>query len=100
MNKFRTLAAASMVFLTGLCAAAEPAKAQPPQPFTGVDYSGTYDCKGVDSHEGDYTATVTLTRNKAQSSGAFGAYEFRMEVPNYGTYLGHAVSNEIGRAHV
>jgi len=93
MKTITTLAAAGLLSFSNWCVAAEPAKVQPPLPFTGIDYSGVYDCKGVDSHEGEYTATVTLTRNKAQSSGAFGAYEFRMEVPNYGTYLGQAVSN-------
>lgn len=60
--------------------------------FTGTDYSGVYDCKGLDQHEGPYTGTVTLTRNTAQSSGEYGAYDFKLEVPGYGTYPGQAVS--------
>jgi hypothetical protein len=60
--------------------------------FTGTDYSGTYDCKGVDQHEGPYTGTVILSLNAAQSSGAYGAYDFKLEVPGYGSYPGQAVS--------
>lgn len=62
------------------------------QPFTGTDYSGIYDCIGNDSKEGEYTGTVTLKLNPVQSSGAYGAYDFKLEVPDYGTYPGQAVS--------
>ncbi|MFT3859301.1 MAG: hypothetical protein QM742_17950 [Aquabacterium sp.] len=60
--------------------------------FTGPDYSGVYDCKGQDAHEGPYTGTVTLTLVPAQSVGAHGAYTFKLEVPGYGTYPGHAAA--------
>lgn len=60
--------------------------------FTGVDYSGVYDCTGIDGKEGKYTGTVTLQLNKEQSSGAYGAYDFKLVVPDYGTYPGQAVS--------
>lgn len=53
-----------------------------------VDVSGIYDCTGQDAHEGPYQATVTLTRNAAQSTGGFTAYDLKMEVPDYGLYLG------------
>lgn len=59
-------------------------------PFTGSDYSGIYDCKGQDSHEGPYTGTVELALVKAQSTGKYGAYAFKLQVPGYGTYPGHA----------
>jgi hypothetical protein len=62
------------------------------QPFTGEDYSGIYDCTGDDSKEGKYTGTVSLQINKAQSSGAYGAYDFKLDVPGYGSYPGQAVS--------
>lgn len=62
-------------------------------PFTGPDVSGVYECTGHDSHEGPYTSTVTLQLVKDQSVGQFGAYAFRMEVPGYGTYLGHAATH-------
>lgn len=60
--------------------------------FSGQDYSGIYACTGVDAHEGNYTGTVTLQLNAAQSTGDHGAYQFKLEVPGFGAYLGHAVS--------
>lgn len=60
--------------------------------FTGQDYSGVYDCTGDDSHEGKYTGKVTLKLNAAQSMGEYGAYDFRLEVPGFGTYPGEAVA--------
>jgi hypothetical protein len=62
------------------------------QPFTGKDYSGVYDCTGYDAKEGKYTGTVTLQLNREQSSDAYGAYDFKLVVPDYGTYPGQAVS--------
>jgi hypothetical protein len=62
------------------------------QPFTGKDYSGVYDCTGDDAKEGEYTGTVTLRLNEKQSSGAYGAYDYKLVVPDYGTYPGQAVS--------
>lgn len=75
-----------------LMMAALPAMAAPKASFTGTDYSGVYDCSGDDAHEGKYTGTVTMTLDPAQSTGAYGAYRFKLEVPGYGVYLGQAVS--------
>lgn len=75
---------AALVILSG------PAYAQPQ--FTGPDLSGTYDCKGQDSHEGPYTGVVTLALVASQSTGSHGAYKFKLEVPGYGSYPGHAAS--------
>lgn len=61
--------------------------------FVGNDFSGIYDCTGDDSHEGKYTGTVTMKLVPAQSSGEYGAYQFKLEVPNYGTYSGQAAAN-------
>ncbi|MFC2971661.1 hypothetical protein ACFOJE_05455 [Azotobacter bryophylli] len=58
--------------------------------FTGTDYSGVYDCTGDDHHEGKYTGTVTLDLVRAQSAGEYGAYRFKLEVPGFGAYPGHA----------
>lgn len=58
--------------------------------YHGPDYSGLYDCTGQDSQEGPYTGTVTLKLNKPQSTGAYGAYDFKLEVPGYGAYPGEA----------
>lgn len=63
-------------------------------PFTGTDYSGIYACTGDDSHEGKYTGTVTITLVSSQSVGEYGAYEFKLEVPEYGTYLGQAATEK------
>ena len=70
--------------LLGLCAL--PAAAAVP------DFSGTYDCKGEDGHDGAYTSTVTLKWVKEQSLGDYAAYAFEMKVPGYGTYPGHAAA--------
>jgi len=75
-----------------LMLAAVPALAQAKPAFTGPDYSGVYDCTGDDAHEGKYTGTVTMTLDPAQSVGSHGAYQFKLEVPGFGAYLGQAVS--------
>jgi hypothetical protein len=67
------------------CAAAEPA-------FTGIDFSGSYDCRGQDHQEGPYTGSVTLELVRERSTGPYGAYLFKLEVPGYGAYPGHAAA--------
>lgn len=74
-----------------LLSAASASAAKPA--FTGNDFSGVYDCKGDDSHEGKYNGTVTMTLVPSQSFNQYGAYTFKLEVPNYGTYLGQAAAN-------
>ena len=61
--------------------------------FTGQDFSGVYDCTGDDAHEGKYKGTVTLTLNRNQSVGQYGAYDFKLEVPDFGVYLGEAAAD-------
>jgi hypothetical protein len=61
------------------------------QAFSGQDYSGVYTCTGNDAHEGKYTGTVTMTLDRNQSTGRYGAYSFKLEVPGFGAYLGEAV---------
>jgi hypothetical protein len=68
-----------------------PLNAQPI--FTGQDYSGVYECKGNDTHEGAYTGTVTMQRKPDHSFGTYAGYDFKLEVPGYGVYLGHAAAN-------
>jgi hypothetical protein len=80
------------------CAATAATPAAPAQPqakaaFVGPNYSGRYVCKGDDSHEGPYTATVTLSLVREQSVARHGAYDFVMEVPGYGRYEGQAASH-------
>jgi hypothetical protein len=74
-----------------LLSAASVSTAKPA--FTGDDFSGIYDCQGDDSHEGKYTGTVTMELVPSQSLNQYGAYKFKLEVPNYGTYLGQAAAN-------
>ena len=61
-------------------------------PFTGQDYSGVYQCTGNDAHEGKYTGTVTMQIKPEHSHGRYASYDFKLEVPGYGTYLGHAAA--------
>jgi len=70
-----------------------PAPVAPPPPAASLDFSGTYACQGDDSHEGPYTATVTLRKVPAHSQGRFAAYALTMDVPGYGTYLGHVTAD-------
>lgn len=79
-----------LIVLVALLAASGIANAK--LAFTGPDYSGVYQCKGVDAHEGAYTGTVTMKQVPEQSMGKHGAYTFKLEVPGFGAYLGHAVS--------
>ena len=72
-------------FFLGNAAIAKPV-------FTGPDYSGVYDCSGKDDHEGDYKGTVTISINNAQSTGDYGAYNFKLEVPGFGVYPGEAAA--------
>ena len=63
-----------------------------PAPYSGPDFSGIYDCTGEDSHEGPYKGTVTLTLVRAQSTGKYGGYDFKLDVPGYGAYPGEAAA--------
>lgn len=56
------------------------------------DFSGVYDCKGLDAHEGAYTGVVTLKRVPEHSIGRFVSYAFQLEVPGFGTYPGEVVA--------
>lgn len=77
-------------FILAFLLCGSPAYAAPA--FTGTDYSGVYECTGNDAHEGKYAGTVTMTLDRRQSVGNYGAYKFKLEVPGYGAYLGQAVA--------
>jgi len=62
--------------------------------FIGNDYSGTYECIGHDDSEGVYAGTVKLKLVPAQSTGEYGAYDFSLQVPEYGTYVGQAAAEK------
>ena len=83
----------SLTLTLALSAREGDAAEAPAPPFKGTDYSGVYDCQGLDHLEGPYTATVTLTLVPAQSTGRHGAYAFKMDVPGYGTYRGQAAAD-------
>lgn len=59
-------------------------------PAIAMDLSGIYTCTGDDAHEGKYTGTVTMKLRPEHSKGADASYDFQLEVPDYGTYTGHA----------
>jgi len=56
------------------------------------DFSGTYACKGQDKAEGPYDGVVELERVAAQSTLEYSAYRFKLTVPGFGEYPGHASS--------
>ncbi|WP_036302964.1 hypothetical protein [Methylotenera sp. L2L1] len=58
-----------------------------------TDFSGVYNCVGDDAHEGKYTGTVTMRLKPEHSKANYASYDFKLEVPEYGTYLGHAAAN-------
>jgi len=60
---------------------------------TVQDFSGVYNCTGDDAHEGKYTGVVTMALKPARSKENYASYDFKLEVPGYGTYLGHAAAN-------
>jgi hypothetical protein len=67
--------------------------AQAKTAFTGQDYSGVYNCSGDDAHEGKYTGKVTLAIKPEHSYGSYASYDFKLEVPGFGSYPGHAAGN-------
>ncbi len=68
-----------------LCASTAHAKS--------LDFSGKYDCTGDDAHEGKYTGVVTMQQKPELSKGDYASYDFKLEVPGFGTYVGHAAAN-------
>jgi hypothetical protein len=74
-----------------LSAHAEKSLPRTVQPY--VDFSGVYTCTGDDAHEGKYTGKVTMQLKPEHSKGSYASYDFKLEVPDYGTYLGHAAAN-------
>lgn len=61
--------------------------------FTGINYSGVYQCKGANEQIGDYDVTVTLKLNRASSYGKVGAYQYQTETVNSTVYTGQAIAN-------
>jgi hypothetical protein len=65
----------------------------PVEPSEYEDFSGVYDCIGDDAHEGHYKGTVTMSLKPEHSKDSYASYDFKLEVPDYGIYLGHASAN-------
>jgi len=61
--------------------------------FTGVDYSGRYQCTGMDSHIGAFEGVVDMKLNAEQSTGEHGAYGFTLTLPGNSLYDGFAAAN-------
>ena len=80
-----------LLMTAALSAHAEKTLPKPAQPYT--DFSGVYTCTGDDAHEGKYSGTVTMKLKPEHSKGSYASYDFKLEVPGYGTYLGHAAAN-------
>ncbi len=80
-----------LLMTTVLGAHAEKTLPKPAQSYT--DFSGVYTCTGDDAHEGKYSGTVTMKLKPEHSKGPYASYDFKLEVPGYGTYLGHAAAN-------
>ncbi|KQV10215.1 hypothetical protein ASC74_12350 [Pseudomonas sp. Root329] len=77
---------ASIAFISAPAWATQP-------PFTGVDYSGHYQCTGMDSHIGEYKGTVDLKLNPEQSTGDYGAYQFTLILQDNSRYNGFAAAH-------
>lgn len=69
-----------------------PAWASQP-PFTGTDYSGVYNCTGMDSHIGEFKGTVDMQLDAKQSTGPYGAYRFRLTLADKSIYNGFAAAH-------
>ncbi|HEY3300556.1 MAG TPA: hypothetical protein VGJ90_07260 [Methylophilaceae bacterium] len=67
--------------------------AQAKPAFTGINFSGTYACKGNNEQVGDYEVTAVLKLNRVSSYAKFGAYDFSTETDNASTYKGQAVAD-------
>ena len=80
-----------ILLAASLLASAMVAHAKPA--FTGINFSGIYDCKGNNELVGNYQVTVKLKLNRISSYGKFGAYDFSTETDNAVTYRGQAVAN-------
>lgn len=88
MLKLLVAMAAAAGITATVTTTANEAQAKPA--FTGTDFSGVYDCKGNDAHDGDYQGAVTLKLVPAQSFADHGAYTLTSEVPGLGIYTGYA----------
>ena len=57
------------------------------------NFSGTYNCRGVDAKEGELFRTVTMEIQPNHSDGDYVSYEFILDDPQFGLYKGFASAN-------
>ncbi|WPN47762.1 hypothetical protein [Pseudomonas sp. P8_241] len=79
-------------FIASVAIVSVPAWAVQP-PFTGADYSGRYQCTGMDSHIGPFEGVVEMKLNAGQSTGEHGAYSLTLTLPDNSRYNGFAAAN-------
>jgi hypothetical protein len=80
--------------LMAMIFSAHALKKMPAEQLQFEDLSGVYDCTGDDAHEGKYTGIVTMKLKPEHSHDSYASYDFKLEVPGYGTYLGHAAATD------
>ena len=78
-----------ILMVSALLAFSSLAQAKPA--FTGINYTGLYECKGENSSIGAYELVVALRLNRVSSHGKFGAYYYETETVNSTIYHGQAV---------
>jgi hypothetical protein len=61
------------------------------KPIVSQDFSGVYDCQGLDAHEGAYKGIVSLSLDPSHSTAQYASYHFKLEVQGFGIYRGVAV---------
>ena len=52
------------------------------------DFSGVYDCHGMDASEGHFMGKVTIEAVPKHSRDNAASYTYLLEVPNFGAYKG------------
>lgn len=67
--------------------------AQAKPTFTGINFSGTYECKGNNEQVGDYQVTAIFKLNRISSHDKIGAYDFSTDTENAVIYRGQAIAN-------
>ncbi|HEX4856768.1 MAG TPA: hypothetical protein VFV28_08130, partial [Limnobacter sp.] len=77
------------LFIIPFALSTTPAHAAKTAPLP-ADLGGRYECKGQDKAEGPYDGVVELEKVPAQSTKEYTAYRFKLTVPGFGEYPGHA----------
>jgi hypothetical protein len=62
------------------------------------DFSGIYDCHGMDTSEGHFMGKVTITLQPKHSKDNEVSYTYLLEVPGFGSYKGFAAAQGMDAA--